>query len=115
MLFPPRPVRRRTAFRLDPAFFSSPCLKENCFQTRSCFFLLALSEGELLSDLILLFSPRPVRRRTAFRPDPAFSSSTCPKENCFQTRSCFFLLALSEGELLSDPILLFPLTLSEGE
>src|SRR3954470_19895409 len=76
---------------LAHAFFSSPCPKENCFQTRSCFFLLDLSEGELLSDSFLLFSSFP-----------------CPKENCFQTRSCFFLLALSEGDSLSDSILLFP-------
>jgi len=108
LLFWPCPVRMRPVFRQVLAFLALPCPNETCIQTGSCFFGLALSEWDLHSDKILLFLPCPVRMRPGFRLDLTFFALSCPNEARFQTRSSFFCLILSEWDLYSDSILLFP-------
>jgi hypothetical protein len=71
-------------------------------------FLLFLSEWDLYSDTICLFPAFPVRMRPVFGQDFTFSSFLCPNGTCIRTEFYFFKLSVSEWDLYSDRILLFP-------
>ena len=89
-------------YRLVFSFFHSICSNPTFIQTDSTFFLFDLSESDLHSDRLLLFSAQSVRIRPSFRQTPSIFHSICPNLTFIQTDSFYFLLNLSKSGLNSD-------------